>query len=50
MLCVSWLLYQGLSCLDSLVFSVHQKSAYVTVSRIQVCTEFDVVWLLIAVK
>jgi len=47
---VGWLFYQGLSRLDSLAFSVHQKSAYVTASRNQVCTEFDVVWFFIAVK
>jgi len=48
--CVGWLFYQSLSRLDSLALSVHQKSTYVTVSRTQVCAEFDVVWFFIAVK
>jgi len=30
---VGWLFYQGLSRLDSLAFSVHQGSAYVTARR-----------------
>jgi len=42
--------YQCLSRLDSLAIGVHQKSAYVTASRTQVCTEFDVVRFFIAVK
>jgi len=29
---------------------VHQKSAYVTASRTQVCAEFDVVCFFVAVK
>ena len=42
--------FTKVSRLDSLVISVHQKSAYVTASRTQVCAEFDVVWFFIAVK
>jgi len=40
----------GTTGLDSLAFSVHQKGAYVTASRTQVCAEFDVVWFFIAMK
>jgi len=53
MLCafgVDWLFYQSLSRLDSLAFTVHQQSSYVTASRTQVCTEFDVVQFIISVK
>jgi len=42
--------YQSLCGLDSLAFSMHQKSAYNTVSRTQVYAEFDVVQFFIAVK
>jgi len=48
--CAGWLFYQSLSGLDSLTFSMHQKSTYVTASLTQVCTEFDVVRFFMAVK
>ena len=42
--------FVGLSRLDRLAFSIHQKRAYVTGSRNQVYTELDVVWFFITVK
>jgi len=47
---VDCLIKVSLGQLDSLAFSVHHKSAYVTTSRTHVCAEFDVVRFFITVK